>query len=107
MDRHLLESNLAPPPRTLRMHLPQGACLALDEGTSGRNQRHGESKSGFSPTTSPAPAYSPSLLSARGQGCGDGTSMRLRLLFRHIQRRTKLQRPRAWRRIDVHAIALG
>jgi hypothetical protein len=47
------------------------------------------------------------------QGCGDGTSLRLRFLFRHIQRRITDQRPRyptpatqVSRRTTVHAIAL-
>src|SRR4051812_28614915 len=51
---------------TPRLKPQQGACLATEVGTSGRNQRHGESRSGSSLTTSSLPAYSPSSSSGPG-----------------------------------------
>src|SRR5882757_5793927 len=73
-------------PTTARMQLPQGACLAWRRGTSGEEPWHGESRKGSSPDY--LLTVRAAVLMTLSQGCGDGTSLRLRLLcFRHIQRR--------------------
>src|SRR4051812_15586355 len=58
-----------------------GGVPRLEMGDSGEEQWHGESRKGSSPDTSSSPAYSLSFHPFPGQGCGDGTSLRLRIVF--------------------------
>jgi hypothetical protein len=55
------------------IHLQEGACLAQEVGTLGRNQRHGESKSRFRPNYYIAVGVAV-LICLEPGGSGDGTS---------------------------------
>src|SRR4051794_5013478 len=93
MDQHHLKSSGVRLALTHCMQLPQGACLASGGGGRwGRDQRHGESKSGSRPQLSDHRPRSGPCCLCLSQGCGDGTSLRLRFLFQPIQRCAEDQR---------------